>query len=64
LIEEKITAAVSFLSRVLAGEARKLLDAGKDPGTVRVIAKKTQDNTFCDGRPAVARRDGKARARR
>jgi hypothetical protein len=46
LIEEKITAAVGFLSRVLAGEARKLMDAGKDPGTVRVIAKKTQDNTF------------------
>jgi hypothetical protein len=46
LTEEKITAAVSFLSRVLAGEASKLLDAGKDPGTVRVIAKKTQDNTF------------------
>lgn len=46
MIEEKITAAVSFLFRVLAGEARKLLDAGKDPGTVRVIAKKTQDNTF------------------
>jgi integrase len=33
-------------ARVLAGEARKALDAGKDPGVERVIAKTTQDNTF------------------
>ena len=38
-------------ARALAGEARKLLDQGKDPGAERVIARKTQDTSF----EAVAR---------
>jgi len=38
-------------ARALAGEARNLLDEGKDPGAERVIARKTQDTSF----QAVAR---------
>jgi len=38
-------------ARALAGEARKLLDDGKDPGAERVIARNTQDTSF----EAVAR---------
>jgi hypothetical protein len=49
---EKMLSAGAYpgtcLSQVgaLAGEARKLVDQGKDPGAERVIAKKIQDNTF------------------
>ena len=47
-------------ARVLAGEARKLLDLGKDPAAERLIARKTQDTSFESVGAPAPRGDGKA----